>query len=224
MRFIAAHTYLNMQGRTTAATLLRQQIAFQQQEVHADIPVRDPNQAFPSQGGKTMHELVMDLTDPEQLDEPYFRSMRQKFHWNYNTKEYEVSIHGQMYRSAAKVLRKFKQYMTEKYDEEVGEAILDTNGGPEEEERGKDTVTGITIESKDRYLNGNAQFIIIGMENMELENTNQTLADIREDDNHTMNVKSTASGLTGNMGIFVGVSYRDRCHYLHVLKLNLLRE
>ena len=33
MRFTAAHTYLNMQGRTTAATLLKQQIAFQHQEV-----------------------------------------------------------------------------------------------------------------------------------------------------------------------------------------------
>ena len=205
MRFVAAHVYLDMQGRSTAASLFHQQVRLQQHEVIAQIPIRDPYQQFPSQGNKTMHELVMDAKDPEQKNEPYFRSMRRKFHWNYKTKEWEVNIHGCMYDSASKVLRRFKEYMTETYGEEVGEAILQVSRDDSRQEYGSNSgmgSTGISIATDDRYLNGDAQFIILGLEKIEKQGGSKTLDEIRnnsEDDN-TMNVKSTTSGMTGNTG------------------------
>ena len=62
-------------------------------------------------------------------------------------------------------------------------------------------MSGISIVTEDRYLNGLAQFIIIGMENVKLDQWN-TLSEIRTqvNDDNTMNVMSTTSGLTGQTG------------------------
>ena len=204
MRFVAAHVYLDMQGRATAASLFKQQTLFQQHEVITPIPIRDPHQKFSTQQNRTMHELVMDLKDPTQNNEPYFRNMRKKFHWNFKTNEWEVSIHGGMYESAAKVLRKFKEAMTEEYGEQVGDAIMST--GAQEERQQQDSLsgmgsTGISIATDDRYLNGDAQFIILGLEKLEANAKNQTLAEIRNnDDEITMNLRSTTSDMSGETG------------------------
>ena len=205
MRFIPAHVFLDMQGSSTAARLFQQQIQFQKNEVTAPIPIRDPFQRFQEHGNKTMHELVMDLQDPEQKNEPYFRNMRKKFHWNYKTQEWEVSIHGGMYQSAAKVLRRFKEYMTEQYGETVGEAILEheiEEGRNEYGSQSGATSTGISISTEDRYMNGDGQFLILGMEKIIKDGEEQTLQEIRNggDEENTINLKSTTSGLSGNTG------------------------
>ena len=209
MRFVAAHVYVDMIGRATAATLFKQQMLFQQCEVTAPIPIRDPHQRFTTQNNKTMHELVMDLQDSESNNEPYFRNMKKKFHWNYKTKEWEVQIHSIMYPRAAKILRRFKEHMTEQYGIEVGDAIM--NGVEEDipQEFGSQsaTTTGISIATDDRYLNGEAKFLIIGMEKVQANQTEETrtLGDIRrgEDDENTINIRSTTSGMTGNSGYTV---------------------
>ena len=204
MRFIAAHIYLDMQGRSTAANLFKQQIKFQSSEVIVPIPIRDPNQRFKSQENKTMHELCMDLKDKEQANEPYFRYMKKRFHWNYKTMEYEVSIHSKMYTAAAKILRRFKDTMTEQYGEEVGEAVLDYhNMGPRSvhESTIGATSASISIATEDRYLNGNAQFIILGLDKVKIGN-DEGPAEIRrgDGDENTMNVRSTNSGYTDHTG------------------------
>ena len=204
MRFVPAGIYLDMQGQATAATLFPQQIQFQNMEVVAPIPIRDPQQKFPTQDNKTMQQLILDLKDPEMADEPYFRHLKRRFHWNYKTKEYEVSIHGQMYSRAAQILRQFKQKMTEMYGDEVGDAIMDQDTATETDRSTANTrdgtMSGISLATEDRYLNGLAKFIITGIEKVQVAEKEQTLQDIRKTDDDTMNVKSTASGLTGNTG------------------------
>ena len=205
MRFVAAHPFLDMQGSTTAANLFQQQILLQKYEVTAAVPIRDPFQRFSSHNNKTMHELVMDLRDPEQNNEPYFRNMRKKYNWNFKTKEWEVSMHSGMYASAAKILRRFKEHMTEQYGDEVGDAIKDGTSEEGRHEFGSQsgaTSTGISISTEDRYLNGDGHFIILGIEKLEENMREQTIGDIRMggDDENTMNVKSTTSGLSGNTG------------------------
>ena len=202
MRFVAASVYLDMQGRATAANLFPQQIMFQTMAITAPIQVRDPFQKFETQENKTMHQLLMDLQDEEMSNEPFFRHMTKKFHWNYKTKEYEVSIHGQMYERASKVLRNLKQVMTEKYGREVGDAIKDNDIQEEREQVSKgEGMSGISITTDDRYLNGPAQFIIVGMENINIDK-GKTLEEIRKggSDDNTMNLKSTTSGFTGHTG------------------------
>ena len=120
MRFIAAHIYLDMQGRSTAARLFKQQISFQSSEVITQLPIRDPHQRFPSQGNRTMQELCMDLKDDTQSEEPYFRYIKKRFHWNFKIMEWDVSIHSKMYPAAARILKTFKTFMTETYGPEVG--------------------------------------------------------------------------------------------------------
>ena len=194
-----------MQGSSTAASLFQQQILLQKYKVTAPIPIRDPLQRFPSQQGKTIYELVMDLRDPEYNNEPYFRNMRKKYHWNFKTKEWEVSMHPGMYQRGAKILRNFKEQMTEKYGDKVGDAIKD---GSTEDSRYKygsqsgATSTGISISTEDRYLNGDGHFIIIGIEKLEENMKEKTFNEMRNggEDENTMNIKSTTSGLSGNTG------------------------
>ena len=215
MRFLPAGVFLDMQGRATAATLFPQQIQFQNMEVVASIPIRDPRQKFPTQENRTMQQLVLDLKDPEMADEPYFRHIKRRFHWNYKVKEYEVSIHGQMYARAAGILRHFKLHMTEKYGPEVGDAIMDQDTAAEFD---RSTVTsreggmsGISIATEDRYLNGSAKFIITGLEKVHSEGKEKTLRDIRntEDDEHTLNLRSMASGITGQTETTMPTSIRQ---------------
>ena len=204
MRFIAAHIYLDMQGRSTAARLFQQQIRFQRSEVITQIPIRDPCQRFPSQGNKSMQELCMDLKDGTQSEEPYFRYIKKRFHWNFKTMEWEVSIHSKMYPAAARILKDFKGFMTETYGQEVGDAILDADPHNTRSYNAESTMgamsSGISIATEDRYLNGNAQFIITGLENVQLD-TEEQPEDIRKDEeDETMNVKSTGSGFTNHTG------------------------
>ena len=152
MRFVAASIYLDMKGRATAASLFPQQVKFQTMEVSAPIPVRDPQQRFPTQDNKTMQQLLLDLKDPEMGDEPYFRHLRRKFHWNFKTQEYEVSIHGQMYERSAKVLRELKSALTKAYGKEVGDAIMevDTESGMYDQISKDGAMSGITLATEDR--------------------------------------------------------------------------
>ena len=203
MRFVAASAYLDMQGRSTAARIFHHQVLFSEQEITAPIPIRDPDQRFPSQNNRTMHELVMDAKDPTQKNEPYFRCMKRKFHWNYKTREWEVSIQGCMFDSASKILRRFKEYMTETYGEEVGEAIMQGSGDDPRHEYGSNSGmgSGISIATDDRYLNGDGRFVILGLEKVKSQGKNKTPREIRnnDEDENTMNLKSTvSSGETGN--------------------------
>ena len=202
MRFIAASIYLDMQGRATAANLFPQQVKFQTMEVTASVPIRDPYQKFPTQGDRTMQQLLLDLKDPEMGEEPYFRHLQRKFHWNHKVNEYEVSIHGQMFTRSAKILRELKKVVTKQYGQEVGEAIMD--GDSDEatfDHQSKGGMSGITIATEDRYLNGPAKFIIEGLENVRIDKE-KSLTEIRkgEEDAHTMNIRSTTSGFSGETG------------------------
>ena len=201
MRFIAASIYLDMQGRATAANLFHQQVKFQTTEVTATIPIRDPNQKFPTQNDRTMQQLLLDLKDSDREDEPFFRHLRKKFHWNFKTDEYEVSIHGQMYQRSAGILRNLKQVVTKEYGPEVGEAILDGENDAVLDHQSRGGMSGITIATEDRYLNGPAKFIIEGLENVRI-GKDKSLAELRkeEQDAHTMNIKSTTSGMSGETG------------------------
>ena len=109
-----------------------------------------------------------------------------------------------MYSRAAQILRQFKQKMTEMYGDEVGDAIMDQDTATETDRSTANTrdgtMSGISLATEDRYLNGLAKFIITGIEKVQVAEKEQTLQDIRKTDDDTMNVKSTASGLTGNTG------------------------
>ena len=146
----------------------------------------------------------MDLKDDTQSDEPYFRYIKKRFHWNFKTMEWDVSIHSKMYPAAAQILKNFKAFMTETYGTEVGDAILDADPYNIRSDNAESTTgatsSGISIATEDRYLNGNAQFIITGLENVQLH-TAKPPEDIRKDDeDETMNIKLTGSGFTDHTG------------------------
>ena len=202
MRFIAASIYLDMQGRATASNLFPQQVKFTTTETVAPIPIRDPLQRFPSQGNKTMQQLLLDLKDPEMGNEPYFRHVRKRYHWNFKCKQYDVSIHSQMYQRSASVLKNLKEILTDIYGQEVGDALVDaqTEETTEHGSRGGG-MSGISIATEDRYLNGPAKFIIEGLEKVKAAD-GKTLQEIRQGSQGeaTMNIRSTTSGMTGNTG------------------------
>ena len=205
MRFLAASVYLDMQGRATAASLFKKQVIFAQTEIVAPIPIRNPRQTFPKYGGKTMQQIILDLKDPEMGEEPYFRHIRKKYHWNYKCCQYEVSIHGQMYQKSANVLRELKKILTEEYDQEVGDALMEgaQEDGTDQMSTGGG-MSGISIATDDRYINGPARFIIEGLDQVK-KHKGPSLNALRkpDSDENTMNIRSTTSGLTGNTGLTV---------------------
>lgn len=219
MRFFAASIYLDMPGVAATANLFPQQVRFATTEVVAPIPIRDPLQRFPTQGNKTMQQLILDLKDPEMTNEPYFRHVRKKYHWNFKCKLYEVSIHSQMYPRSAAILKDLKTILTETYDKEVGEALM---SGPEETNDQTSCgggMSGISIVTEDRYLNGPARFIIEGLEKVRADGGN-TLQEIRQkpEDEETINIRSTTSGMTGDTGNTVPQSHEsfaDTVSYEH---------
>ena len=109
-----------------------------------------------------------------------------------------------MYETAAKVIRRFKEIMTTQYGDEVGDAILEYHQLGERSANTSTlgaTTTSISVATEDRYLNGSAQFVILGLENVKIT-SEETPADIRkgEEDENTMNVISVNSGYTGHTG------------------------
>ena len=203
MKFVPASIYLDMPGRVKAAELFKQQIYFQNHTTVAPIPVRDPMQRFESQENKTMQQLILDLLCKDHSNEPYFRHIRKKYYRNFKTKEYEVSIHNEMYPKAMKILKNLKATMTEKYGTEVGEALMEKQLSSPIDENDLTSLSqsGISLEADDRYLNGAGKFIILGMENVHTDGKS-TLEELKQqgEDGRSLQVRSTATGLTGNTG------------------------
>ena len=196
MRFMPASIYLDMAGRQKAGELFRQQIFFQNNSTIAPIQIRDPGQKFEAHENRSMQELLLDLVCEEKVNEPYFRHIKKKFTRNWKANEYEVSIHNEMYPYAAKVLRNLQEIMTEKYSKEVGDAIMNPS---EEETRSMQNSTSawISIDPSDRYMNGPANFVILGMEQV-----SNVLSNIRQqgEDDRSLQVKSNMTGYTGHTG------------------------
>ena len=200
MRFVPASYYLDMAGQSKAGEIFKQQIYFQNNVTLAPIPVRDPNQRFEKHQNRTMQELILDLVCKEKKNEPYFRHLKKKYHRNFKTKEYMVSIHNEIYTQAAQVLRTLKKTLTETYSPEVGDALKDhTEQEPDLQSTygGTASFSGISLDASDRYLNGDGQFIILGMERI-----GQNLSQVRGhgEDTRSFQVTSTATGYTGHTG------------------------
>ena len=195
MRFVPATHFLDMKSRTMANSLLQQQILFQQNTIRAPIPVTDPYQRFESQGNKTMQELILDLQCEQKNNEPYFRHIAKKWTREYNNTSFEVEIHGNMFNDAARILRKLPEVLEETYGKEVAEALIPTMDQEDEYFSHSQTMSIITLDTEDRYMNGCAQFIFTGMDKVE-EATKPTQLNLPEE--RSMNIKSTTSGLTGH--------------------------
>ena len=195
MRFVPASHFLDMKSRPIALRLLKQQILFARNTVAAPIPVKDPNQRFPEHDNKTMQELLLDLkcSDNEKDDEPYFRHVTKKWTREYNSNAFEVEIHNNMYGEAANILRKLPEILERTYSKSVADALtaLPQDG---ETELSQD-VSVITLDTEDRYMNGKAQFIFTGLETL------QDAASPPQEEERSMNVRSTTSGLTGHQTI-----------------------
>ena len=201
MRFIPASAYLDMTGRRRAADLFAQHIHFQSHSTYAPIPIRNPMQKFPSQNNRSMQELVLDLLCEEIDNEPYFRHLRPKYFRNFKTKEYEVSIHNEMFQPAMNILRHLKEELTKRYDAEVGEALMERDDTETEGQYETTTASfsGISLETDDRYMNGKGKFIIVGLE--KVQNTQTSLQDRRRvDEDRSLNPRSTGSGMSGHTG------------------------
>ena len=200
MKFVPAAHYLDMKSKQMSTKLLRQQIGFQSNVVSATIPIKDPYQKFATQDDKTMQELILDMLCEEKDNEPYFRHIAQKWSREYSQREYEVSIHSNMYQYAVPILKNLKEELTKKYGKEVGDALVEKHSHRADEY--SQAMSAITLETEDRYMNGTGQFIITGMENVQNPAGFQTTT--TEEDERTLQVKSTTSGHTGQTGNTVG--------------------
>ena len=192
MRFVPASHFLDMKSRPIALRMLRQQIAFARNTIAAPIPVKDPNQRFPEYDNKTMQELILDLTCTEKDDEPYFRHVAKKWTREYNPHAFEVEIHNNMYGDAAKILRKLPEVLQNTYGKSAADALtyMPQDGDTEISQE----ISVITLDTEDRYMNGKAQFIFTGLETLKGEGMQPSY----QEDERSMNVRSTTSGLTGH--------------------------
>ena len=201
MRFIPASAYLDMAARRRAGELFRQHIHFQSYSTYAPIPIRDPMQRFQTQNNRTMQELVLDLLCEEKDNEPYFRHLKKRYFRNFRTTEYTISIHNEMFHLASTVLRNLKGVLTERYHQEVGDALMEQDDATASDtfDAGTASFSGISLETDDRYMNGKGKFVILGLER--ISQNQASLADIRqEEDDRSLNPRSSATGMTGHTG------------------------
>ena len=200
MRFVPASIYLDMAGRSKAGELFKQQIFFQNNVTLAPIPIRDPNRRFEEHHNRTMQELILDLLCAEKSKEPFFRHLKPKYFRNFKTREYMVSIHNEMYHEAANVLRNLKQVLTDKYSAEVGDALMDRHENEPEmgsHQGATASFSGISLDVSDRYLNGQGNFVILGIEKI---GTNLDQVRGHGEDARSLQLRSTASDMTGHTG------------------------
>ena len=119
--------------------------------------------------------------------------MVKKWTREYNPNVFEVEIHSNMYTEAAKVLRKLPEVLEREYGKTAADALTYTH--QEAETIISQEILVITLETEDRYMNGSAQFIFTGLETVGQSMKNPTQL---QEDERSMNVRSTTSGLTGH--------------------------
>ena len=190
MKFVPAAHFIDMKSRKTARDLMNRQIWSQSNTVYAPIPITNPYQRFESQGNKTMNELLLDLQCETKDEEPYFRHINKKWTREYDPHKYEVAIHSKMYTEAAGILRNLREVLTKTYGKEVADAIGNMNEEEEDELGSTHTMSVITLDTEDRYINGKGRFIFEG-----LEQINQTPEAVEPSDERSMHVRSDVSGL-----------------------------
>ena len=190
MKFVPAAHFIDMKSRKSAKELMTRQIWIQSNTVFAPIPITDPYQRFETQGNKTMSELLLDLQCETRDEEPYFRHISKKWTREYDSQKYEVAIHQNMYTEAASILRNLREVLTKTYGKEVADAIGNMNESEEEELGSTHTMSVITLDTEDRYINGKGKFIFEGLEQID-----QTPEAKEPTEERSMHVRSDMSGL-----------------------------
>ena len=94
-----------------------------------------------------------------------------------------------MYPQAVNILRSLPKVLEETYGKSAAEALTDipiddTNSLSQD-------ISVITLDTEDRYMNGNAQFIFTGLETVAKHGT-------ANEDERSMHVRSNLSGFTGH--------------------------
>ena len=205
MRFIPAARFLDMAGKATAEALLANQIKFNAQDVKLALPITEINKKFDTHENRTTMELLLDMKCEQKGNEPYFRHICKRWTRDHTKKKYWVSVHHEMYRPALIIMQKLKTELTARYGEEVGNLVEDDTDSKNNNkidtkstQQSIQSESTLTIDTNDRYLNGQARFIIEGMEKLTTNEETPTLAEKRaaEYDNFTMEVESNGTNNT----------------------------
>ena len=196
MRFVPASRFLDMAGQDTAKSLFANQIKFNTNQVKIPLPITNLDKTFEQHEGKNTMELLLDMKCESREHEPYFRHVTKMWTKNFKDKRYTVSVHKEMAQEATKIIANLHEELKDRYGEEV--AMLASTQDEEEEIHimtGGSThysMSTMTLDTNDRYLNGSARFIIEGMEALNTNERDNTLAAQRanEEDNYTMEIAS----------------------------------
>ena len=201
MRFIPAGRFLDMAGRDTAKSLFVNQIQFNSGQVKMNLPIQQINKKFPQHDNKSMMELILDMQCETKQNEPYFRHIVKMWTRDFKEVKYQVSIHKEMYEEARKMIVNMEEELRKRYGDEVAAEVTtqyDDEEGTALGSRPSYSMSTLTLDTNDRYLNGSARFIIEGMENMTANENTPTLAaqKAQEEDNYTMEMASKGTNDT----------------------------
>ena len=204
MKFVPASHFLDMKSRQTAKELLRQHIWVRTNTVKAPIQIRDPYQRFKAHNNRSMMELLLDLQCKERDNEPYFRLVSKKWTKDYEDERYEVLVHTNMYSEAASILRRLPEVLTKEYGPEVAAALGNPTPTDDEDFISMTSASLITLNTEDRYMNGNGRFIFEGLETLTREE-----APMEKKGDRSINIRSTTSGLTDHQTVESSDKYAD---------------
>ena len=199
MRFIPANRFLDMAGRDTAKNLFANQIQFNANHVKLPLPIQSIDTTFEEHEGRSIMELILDMECEEKENEPFFRHVTRRWTRDFKEKRYTVSVHKEMLHDAQRMIEHLKEELQLRYGDKVAAEVIDRE---EEEERRPSSasysVSTMTLDTNDRYLNGPARFIIEGMDALSTTEKSTTLATKRaqEEDNYTMEVVSKGTNDT----------------------------
>ena len=209
MRFIPAARFLDMAGKATAEKLFANQIKFNVQQIKLALPMTRIHQKHEAHGNKTTMELLLDMKCEEKGNEPYFRHLTKRWTRDIDKRRYWVSVHKEMYEQALAIMTNLKEELYNRYGEEVSDLVEEPKatqqtGTPKKIET-KSTIKSttsestLTINTNDRYLNGHARFIIEGMEKLNTNEKEPTLAERRVQENNNWEMEVASKGTDNTM-------------------------
>ena len=118
--------------------------------------------------------------------------------------KYQVSPHKEIYAEARKMIINLEEELRKRYRDKVAVEVLTQDNKEEGISSGSRTIysmSALTLDTNDRYLNGSAPFIIEGMKNIMTNETPPALAaqKAQEEDKYTMEMTSKGANHTNEI-------------------------
>ena len=133
---------------------------YSNQTIHTNVI--DPNMRLEAFEGKTLQQIILGWTCPEEgyNQEPYFRHFSKRWSWDPDVNQWDLSVHQHMYAVANVKARTMLEDLIATYGDSVREAFNEVNTyGTSYADTASDTIFfDLNDADDDMYMSGKTSF------------------------------------------------------------------